>query len=392
MRILMISPYFPWPLYGGSSVRMFNIIRELSQRGHRIVLVAGKKRSSGFSYNPLSQLCEKVYFYKLPLMSRWRSLSGSLFSFQPYPALQFRNRELYEIIHNLLKNEAFDLVWINFLFMANFLLKMNIKVPVVLDQHEADELVWKRYIREGNLLQKFFSFINLKKVQFLQKRVFKKINALFCVSKKEAEFMESRVPSSTKVRIVPNGVDTDFFKFRLEDKSEPIILFLGAMCVKRNVYAVLWFVKKIFPQIKKVVPTAQFWIAGSKPGKEIFSLEKISGIKVIGTVEDVRLYYEKAKVFVAPFRFGEGTRLKLLEVMAMGIPIVSTREGCQGIDVIDGKHILIAIDKDEFAKKVIELLFHPEKSKVLAEAARLLVAQKYNWKAIVDALVKCLVF
>ncbi len=385
MRILMLSPYLPWPLYGGTSVRMFNIIKQLSQRGHQIVLVTGK--GVDFTNNPLQQLCEKVYLYELPKMNRLSSAIRSLFSCKPYPGLQFQNKHLYEIVYGLLKNESFDLVWINFLFMAEILLKIHSgDIPVILDQYEADELVWKRYIQNGNFAQKIFSFLNLKKIQSLQKKVFKHLDAILCVSEIEGEFMKSRTPSNTKIWVVPNGVDTDFFQPKYFDKLESVILMTGSMCIERNISAAIWFAKKIFPKVKKAVPEAQFWIVGFNPDERIFSLKSIPGVKVKGTVEDIKPYYKKAKVYVAPFRFGEGTRLKILEAMAMGVPIVSTEAGCQGIDVVDGKHLLIAKNEDEFIKKVIEILLNPQKGQVLAEIARKLVEQEYNWKVIVDIL------
>ncbi len=386
MKILMITPYFPWPVRGGASMRIFNIVKKLSQKGYKIVLLAGRKKNQSISEREMSKYCEKIYFYSLPSFNRFFSLFFSLFSFLPYPAFEYQSKDFLKKIFHLLENEPFDLIWINFLFMSNFLLKINIKTPVVLDQFEADEILWERYIREGSIFQKFFAFLNLKKIQFLQKRIFKKVNALFCVSKKEAEFMKSRTPKNTRVWVVPNGVDTEFFQFKRAKRSNPIILFLGAMCVRRNIDAVIWFIKKIFPKIKKAIPEVQFQIVGHRPGKEISVLNKISGIKVIGTVEDVRPYYEKAKVYVAPFRFGEGTRLKILEAMATGVPIVSTKEGCQGIDVVDGEHLLIAKNKNEFGEKVIELLSSPQKSKVLAESARKLVEEKYSWKKIINDL------
>ena len=386
MRILMITPYFPWPVRGGASMRIFNIVKELSQRGHKIVLLAGRKEGQSISEREMGKFCKKIYFYNLPSFNRFFSFFFSLFSFLPYPAFKYQSKDFLKKIFHLLEKETFDLIWINFLFMSNFLLKMNIKTPVVLDQFEADEILWKRYIREGNVFQKIFSFLNLKKIQFLQKRVFKKINALFCVSEKEAEFMKKRVPENLQVLVVPNGVDIDFFQFKRSNKSDPIILFLGAMCVKRNIDAVLWFTQKIFPKIKKVIPEVQFQIVGYKPDKEVLALKKISGIKVIGTVEDVRPYYEGARVYVAPFRFGEGTRLKILEAMATGVPIVSTKEGCQGIDVVDGEHLLIANNEDDFANKVVELLVNHSKGQELALKARSLVEKRYSWSRIIKDL------
>jgi len=388
MRILMISPYLPWPLYGGASVRMFNIIKELTQRGHRIVLVAGERKTQPSSDNISYELCENIYLYELPSIGRLRSIILSLFSRQPYPALQFQNKQLSEIVGNLLKKEQFDLIWLNFLFMTNVLSKIiRRNTSIILDQNEADELIWQRYIKNGSFAQKIFSYLNLKKVQFLQNKAFKYIDVLLCVSEKEAEFMKSRVPQKTRIFVVPNGVDIDFFQPKTEvNAQKPIILMTGGMSVFRNIDAALWFGKNIFPRVKKAIPKAEFWVVGSSPDKKVFDLKAIPGVVVTGTVEDIRPYYQKAKVYVAPFRFGEGTRLKVLEAMAMKVSIVSTKMGCQGIDVINGHHVLIAESEDEFSKRVIELLGNPQKRKELAEASRKLIEEKYSWGKIVENL------
>ena len=125
---------------------------------------------------------------------------------------------------------------------------------------------------------------------------------------------------------------------------------------------------------------------GSNPSKEVLKLQGVGGVVVTGTVEDVRPYFEKARVCVAPFRFGEGTKLKVLEAMAMGVPIVTTDIGCQGIEVVDGQHVLIANNETDFSSRVIELLHNPQRAQALAAAGWALVEQKYDWKKIIDVL------
>jgi len=383
----MLAPYLPWPLYGGGAIRIFNIIKELAQRGHRIVLVAGQQGTSLSSDNTLKQLCEQVHSDALPTKSRLSAAIRSVFSSQPYPALKFQTSELREKVHDLLRNEHFDLIWVNFLIMADMLPEKFVEdVPIVMDQHEADELLWQSYIRNGDLPQRIFSRLNLKKVQNLHKKVLKHMDAILCVSEAETNFTKSIVPVNTKVWTVPNGMDTNFFRPASAHKQDPIVLTIGGMSILRNIDATVWFTRSMFPKIKQTIPDAQLWIVGSSPGKEILALQTIPGVVVTGAVEDVRPYYEKARVCVASFRFGEGTRLKILEAMAMRVPIVTTNAGCQGIEVVNEQHVLIANTEADFCDRVIELLQNPQRAQTIAVAARALVEQKYEWKEIVDAL------
>jgi len=389
MRILMISPYLPWPLYGGGPVRIFNILKELSHRGHRIALLAGQGDKLLEPDNILNSFCEEIYLYNLPVQSSFSFFLRSFFSPQPYPALRFLSNSLRKNFSHLLNNRTFDLIWVNFLIMLDTLSLPAIKnIPLVLDQIESDELLWQEYIRNGNFFQKVFAYLNLKKVKRIEKKLFKYVDVILCVSEIENNFTKSRAPQGTEVWTVPNGVDTKFFNpTRLFSKKETnSILLCSSFGVQRNIDAAIWFTKKIFPKIQEQIPDAEFWIIGSYPTSEIRQLNLISGVHVTGTVNEIRDYYLKGKVFVAPYRFGAGTKLKVLEAMAMGLPIVATEVGCQGIDVINGQHLLIANTETEFSERVIELLGNPQLAQKLAAAGRALVEQKYNWKKIVGDL------
>lgn len=287
-----------------------------------------------------------------------------------------------------MKEEKFDLVWINFLFMSDVLFKIKgVDTPAILDQFESDESVWSGYIKDGNLPQKIFSYFNLRKIQILQKKVFKRINTLLCVSETEAEFVRSKMPAGKQIWVVPNGIDVDFFQHNEPvNESGQVILLTGSMCIVRNINAAVWFAKGIFAKIKKNIPEAEFWIVGYNPGKEILELKKTPGIKVFGTVQDIRPYYKKAKAYVAPFKFGQGTRLKVLEAMATGLPIVSTKEGCQGIGTVNNQHVLIADNENDFADRVIELLRNKQLSGKISNNAKTFVEQKYSWDKIVNDL------
>jgi glycosyltransferase involved in cell wall biosynthesis len=149
-----------------------------------------------------------------------------------------------------------------------------------------------------------------------------------------------------------------------------------------NQDAVLWFSANILPLIKQQIADIQFWIVGRNPASEIWKLAEREGITVTGTVADVRDYYRQAKVFVVPLRLGGGTKVKTLEAMAMGLPIVSTAVGAQGLDIRSGQHIWIADRPEDFAARVVELMKDPEQACKIGAEARLLAERKYSWSSI----------
>lgn len=393
MRILILSPYFPWPLYGGNLIRIFGILKELSCRGHEIVLLAGNPGPAPAPDNPVARLCRQVEYYRPPNSSRKSHalVSGMRTVLSPYPYTnsKFGSNEIRRAIKAILAKQAFDLILANFAFLADSVPPEVARgTPVVFDEHESEGLLWRQYSRRGSIPMRAFGLLNLLKMVWFQKRLMTRIAAILCASTREAEHARGFVPAGVGLWTVPNGIDADYYQPLLAAQKEESnnIILCGGLSVFRNRVAATWFAQTVFPAVRKEVPDAEFWIVGSDPNQEIRDLEKTPGIHVTGTVEDTRPYYARAALAVAPYRFGEGTKLKVLEAMASGVPIVSTPIGCQGIDLADGEQILIADSEKEFTANVVLLLRDAGKRRSLAAAARRRIDEKYTWKKIVDDL------
>jgi len=392
MKILVLSPLLPWPLYGGNVVRIYGILRELAGRGHEITLLAGYDGSPLPDDHPVKILCRGVRFYqRSPRAKRVQPIIAaftSLLSPQPYTAAKFGGREVRESIRNILEKDHFDIILANFAFMAHAIpSEFAQRTPVVLDEHESEGLLWRQYLRQGGVPKRVFALLNLIKMRWFQKAVGSRIAAMLCASDREAEFARSHLPPHVKLWIVPNGVDTDFFvPGAPEGRDSHSIVLCGGFAVYRNSEAAIWFARTVFPRIKQEISQAEFWIVGSHPNQEVRHLAEIPGVHVTGTVEDVRPFYARAAVSVAPYRYGEGTKLKVLEAMASGAPVVSTPIGCQGIEVKDGEHVLIVNSADEFAERIVYLLRNEEVRRSIAARARSLIEREYAWKKIVGDL------
>jgi polysaccharide biosynthesis protein PslH len=392
MRILVLSPYLPWPLYGGTVVRMYGILRELARRGHDIVLLAGYDGPPLSDDHPVKRLCREVRFYRpasslrqsRPILSAF----ASLFSPLPYTAAKFGSRQIRESIRELLKSNEFDLILACFAFMAHLVPpEFTQRTPVVLDEYESEGLLWRQYLRQGGPAKQAFALLNLVKLSWFQKSVSSRIAALISVSDREAAFSRTFLPQRVKLWTVPNGVDTDFFvPAAPEDNDQLSIVLCAGFSVYRNREAAIWFARQVLPRVREAHPDVEFWIVGSDPPREVRQLEEFPGVHVTGTVEDVRPYYARATVSVAPYRYGEGTKLKVLEAMACGVPIVSTTIGCQGINIRDGEHLLVADTAEAFSDRVIGLLRNATRRHEIGARARCLIEQEYAWKKIVGDL------
>ncbi|MEI7425119.1 MAG: glycosyltransferase family 4 protein, partial [Candidatus Staskawiczbacteria bacterium] len=358
MKILMISPYMPWPLHVGSSVRIFNLLKGMAGRGHEIILLQGVNDLLADTEVEVKKLCKKIYKYNLPKEGYLKFLFRSIFSYKIYPALRFQDDGFRDVLSKILLENKFDIIWVNFAVVVDMLWAgLKNDVPVVLDQHESERLVYLGYLNRGSLLERIFAILNLAKLKNFEGKTFSKVNAVLSVSNVEAEVTKKSVKGNGKVIVVPNGVKDEFLDSSNDVKRKSnLILLCANMTVRRNIDAAVWFANKIFPIVKRVIPNVEFWIVGREPSVKVKKLSSMAGVKVVGTVENIKEYYDVGSVFVAPYRFGAGTKLKILEAMASGIPVVSTSVGCQGIDALDGEQILIGDSPKDFSEKIIDIL------------------------------------
>jgi len=192
------------------------------------------------------------------------------------------------------------------------------------------------------------------------------------------EFKTLGVPKPCTV--IPNGVDGNFFQpAKMGGGTKPNIVFLGRMDYFPNIDGVLWFVREVYPSIRRAMPSAELQIVGADPSKEILRLRSIEGITVTGFVKDVRPYLTEAAVAIAPLRIARGTQNKILECMAAGIPVVSSPQAAKGIQAVAGEHIVVAEGAQETSRSVLELLNDPARRVKIAASARAQVERAHSW-------------
>jgi len=395
MRMLMLSAAYPLPPDNGAKRRILVTASHLSQQ-YDLTLVSLREPK------PISMLPDEKHeglwqdcIVEQPARSKLQTALKAVFSRHSYAQVKYWNDNLREIVVGKLTTQHFDCLWVQFLFMSAYIEKIfsgsqwghkQSRPILVLDQHNVDELTFRRFLSsKANFAQKIYAALEMLKARQLQKQWFPRFDAILCVSPEDLQKTAQYVDKSTSLWLAPNGVDIGYFQPLAQQDSRErtsILVFGGSLDVKMNQDAVLWFSASIFPLIKQRIPDVQFWIVGRNPTSEIWKLAKREGIKVTGTVADVRDYYRQAKVFVVPLRLGGGTKLKTLEAMAMGLPIVSTAVGAQGLDIKSGQHICIADRPEDFAARVVELMKDPDKARRIGAEARLLVEKKYSWSSI----------
>jgi glycosyltransferase involved in cell wall biosynthesis len=190
-----------------------------------------------------------------------------------------------------------------------------------------------------------------------------------------------------RVDVISNGVDIQKYEPLPAENASQALLFIGNMQYPPCVDAVLYFYREIFPRIRRAIGAVDLWIVGRDPRPEVLQL-KGEGIHVTGRVEDVVPYYRQSAVCVVPLRAGGGTRLKILEAMALGRPVVSTTIGCEGLEVVDGEHLLIADSPEQFAEKTVRLLTDRQLYQHISTNGRQVVEARYDWDKIAERLME----
>lgn len=305
----------------------------------------------------------------------------------PHP--HYRNvvisTKLSERVNYLTSREKFDVVQVEGLWLAYLLdqIKTGMKV---LDNHNVQTIYFKRLWRHSSLRprEKFFSIFDILKLPRYEKTYSEQYDACLCVSKVDLGILERMAPRAN-YQLVPNGVDIEYFQPSSFDSNSKSIVHVGYYQNLNNVDSVVWFAKKVFPLVLQRVPGATFTIIGAGTPSPVRALAQ-SNILVTGFVEDVRPLVQKASVFVVPLRAGSGTRLKILEAMAMGKPVVSTSIGAEGLEVTDGENLVIADTEIELADRLVQVLNNPKLSKKIGHNARKIVKDKYSWKEITEDL------
>jgi len=377
MNILLLSPFLPYPLDQGGKIRIFNIIKNLS-RWHSVTLAAVVDDLGSSEAAPLRDLCAEVVLIERPARlwpDRIAFFSGSA----PYNVIRYRSDEMRKALQQLHEKKMFDLVQIEFTMMWQYADLFG-TTPVILDAHNIE---YKNVQQIGKSatspLWKLMYQIELKRLRAVEERAWHECALCFAVSDKEREEIKALVGHGTEVITAANGVDTERFSFRSERGQGKSILFLGGMDYTPNLDAARYFLEEVFPLVLQKEPDARLLLVG----RELARLGELTtgpGVECHESVPEVLPWFYEADLLAVPLRQGAGTRIKVLEAMAAGLPVVATSKGCEGIDAKDGRDILVADTAEAFAASVLRIMGNPAMGTKLAMNARRLVLERYTWE------------
>lgn len=392
MRILMLTPQLPYPTHQGTTIRNYNIIRHLAPN-HSITLLTFGTLEELENAAPLRSLCRRIEIAPYPARSTAQRAITTLFSPLPDMALRLQSNAMHAQTRAVFRDENFDVVQIEAIEMAGFWISASIPgAPIVVfDDHNAEYMLQRTaYEADARRIMRWhaalYSFIQWKKLARYEEEICRRADRVIAASDTDARAIGA-LGSAKSITVIPNGVDTDHFVPSDDVCAKPLaelaMVFAGKMDFRPNVDAMLWFCDEILPLIRSQIPLAHIVIVGQKPTQRILALRERKGVEVTGWVPDTRPYVADAAVYVVPLRMGSGTRLKVLEAMAMGKAIVSTSRGVEGIDLVPGRDALIADSPQDLARSVVSLLRNPDRRRALGQSARTLAQSKYDWRQII---------
>ena len=380
MKILFLTPRFPYPPLKGEQLRAYNFIKLLSQRGHEIFLLSFGDKNDELHIPRLRKYCGQIKLIRLSLAEKALNFVKCFISRYPMQLFPFFSKKMSAEISCILEDNKIDLAQIELVRMAHFSGYFK-KTPVVLDLVDCLALNMQRRHQKEKHFKKAAFYLEWGRMKRYEDHILSGKGRFLVVSNAEKKALGGK----NNIDVIPVGIDVPKAASPLSKKMNKII-FTGNMSYFPNKNAVKHFIKHIFPLIKKEIPSAEFHIVGANPPKKILSLHNGKDIFVHGFVENMSDHIRTSCVAVAPLTTGTGIQIKVLEAMACEVPVVATSCAVQGIDCENGKHVLVADEPKAFAQRVIELMKNEAERIKLASKALQLIKDEYNWTKITDKL------
>ncbi len=388
--ILFITTRIPYPPYEGHQIRSYNLLKHVCSV-HNVHLLTFARKEEGISgIKHLETLCASVSAVEIPVEHnpiRWmRELAAGLITEKPFVIRKYCSAQMIRKIRECIEQKSPDLVHFDMLPLAQYRLWCE-NLPVILDEHNVESLLLERRAKEGcrNRGCAIFFMNQAKKLRHFETAACGGVDQVLACSSDDAEMLRS-MAEGCSVEVVANGVALDYFlPQEAIDRDPHNMVFVGGMGWFPNRDGMDYFLKEVMPLVCREIPEATCTIVGKADELKV-PKDLVSKVHLAGFVDDLRPWVWRAGIYVLPLRLGSGTRLKLLEAMAMEKPIVSTPVGCEGVDVSHERELLVAEQPDEMAEAIVRLMRNPGLAHALGEQARRKAVEAYDWNVIGERL------
>ncbi len=387
MNILYLCHRIPFPPDKGDKIRSYHQIHYLSQY-HSIYLACLIDDPDDWQYvDLLRSMCCMVEVVERKGFQEWLRIGKAFIDGKPLSVGAFFVPELQEKVNTIIEREPIDRIMIFSSPMAEYVKKVS-SIPKILDFVDMDSEKWRAYAQVKSFPLSVLYNIEADRLGQYELDMANVCEESLVISQEETYVLGERSKQKVVPKVIRNGVDFKYFSLPSEaQRIKPIIVFNAAMDYFPNVDGALFFCKEILPRIHHMMPQAQFLIVGRNPGSSLRRMaDHLPQVQVTGTVPDVRPYLSDAMVMVAPLRIARGVLNKILEAMAMELPVVGTTPAFQGLAVAAEHGMYLADDPGEFADAVVKLLDNPEHARACGVLARQFITAHYDWSTILQEL------
>ena len=395
MRVLYLSPRVCWPLRSGAHLRDFYLARQVASRAALTFvgldteeLPAGqdirRERLAELNDSEVVRVRREAGYSRLNL---FRGFVGPT----PVSVLNFTTPVAMSVLEQLFRQQEFDAVQVESVHLiayAELIRRIAPKVPMLCDWHNIESEIQDRYAEHyPGTLRSVYARRTAHLLRRVEREFLRLGDAHTVCSERERDVLSALEPNA-RVEVIENGVDVAYFSetMRLPGGPRHSLVYVGRMDYHANVDAVVSFAREVWPEVRRKRPEVQFVIVGARPKPEVLALASQPGVTVTGTVEDLRPYYREALAAVVPLRVGGGTRLKILEAMAAGTPVISTPLGAEGLGVTPGQELVLADTPATMAEAVAGLHEDSPEWRRLSENGKRLVLSRYDWPVIGEKL------
>lgn len=389
MKVLFLTQVLPYPPNSGPKVKTYHVLRYLAGQGHAITLASFIRPGDEPHVEHLRGVCTQVH--AVPMRrSRWLDVQAglrSLGSRTPFLVARDARAEMFSFVRQALCRERYDIIHADQLTMAQYIEPCD-GVSTVFDAHNAVWAIVERAAQTSGPLPGALLRYEANRLRRYEGALCRRMDGVLVVSEVDRAHLLAAGADAERVSVIPIAIDSAGQTPVARAAGANGIVSISTLFYPPNADGVRWFLREVYPLVHSDVPAAPLAIIGARPPQDIAeAARRMPGLVAVpGYVGDVRPHLEQAAVMVVPVRAASGMRVRILEALAQGVPVVTTTTGAEGIDVRDGEQALIADTPHEFAGAVVRLLREPELGRRLAANGRRLVEERYDWRVVLPAL------
>lgn len=376
MKILMVSSYLPYPLLDGGKIRLYNLLKILSEK-HEITLICEKRANqSEKDIEEVRKVCKKVITVDRPKAMSLGNISKTILTLDPLLTTTHKNKKMQKIISRELESVNYDLIHVETFYVIQNIGKT--KIPVVLVEHNIEYEVYEKYAKKSSPFIRPALYYDILKLKRREKEAWKKANCVVAVSPKEQKII------GPKTELVPNGVDLIKFKFVKKNTGNKVkkVLFIGNFKWVQNRDSAVFIIRNIWPKMISKNPNLRLWVVGKEIPDSLKNLADSTIVMDEDAPSETELIFQEADLLLSPIRVGGGTNFKILESMASGTPVVTSFLGNEGIMAKENSEILIAEKPDEYARIATNVLEDHYLYEKISRNGRIFIEENFDWKKI----------